>query len=96
MCVHVKIFYYPSKKNRYVIYSIFNSIYSSTRHNLSLTLSIDLRIIARIYVGGADVLVRIISACKKTWHVKHLIFSIAVLVLIFYKNNFANNYIINY
>ena len=50
-------------------------------------------------MGGADVLVRIISACKnyfKTWHVKHLIFSIAVLVRIFYKNNFANNYIINY
>ena len=29
----------------------------------------------------------------KTWHVKHLIVFIAVLVLIFYKNNFANNYI---
>ena len=33
----------------------------------------------------------------KAWHVKHLIVFIAVLVLIFYKNNFANNnYIINY
>ena len=47
-------------------------------------------------MGGADILVCIIYVhvknYYKTWHVKHLIVFIAVLVLIFHKNNFANNY----
>ena len=47
-------------------------------------------------MGGADILVHIYLCACKAWHVKHLIVFIAVLVLIFYKNNFANNYIINY
>ena len=71
MCVHIKIFYYPSKKKQ--VCDIFNflilfiavlGIILQKKLYLSLTLSIDLRIIARIYVGGADILVHVCTFKK--------------------------------
>ena len=72
MCVHVKLFYYPSKKKQ--VCDIFNFlilfiavlgiILQKNLLYLSLTLSIDVRIIARIYVGGADILVHVCTFKK--------------------------------